>query len=134
MLLDFYLGNYRSYRNVRKFTLIASTDNTHLDNNLTTIKVPYGDKDRTINVLKSAVIYGANASGKSNLLNGIKFMKGFIFNSSKNMQRFSPFLGNQLGGCHIVSPTSGNFLSTQPLRIQYGCVTIVPYLKPHSGQ
>lgn len=90
MILDFYLGNYRSYRNVRKFTMIASTDNTHFDNNVTTIKVPYGDKDRTINVLKSAVIYGANASGKSNLLNGIKFMKEFIFNSSKDMQIDEP--------------------------------------------
>lgn len=85
MLLDFHLGNYRSYHDVREFTLIASADNAHLDSKVT-IKVPYGDKARTINVLTSAVIYGANASGKSNLLNGIKFMKRFIFDSSRNTQ------------------------------------------------
>ena len=86
MIVEFSLGNYRSYRNTRKFTMAATSDGTHSRGNVATIKMPYGQKERSSNVLKSAVIYGANASGKSNLLNAVKFMKDFIFNSSKNTQ------------------------------------------------
>lgn len=39
-----------------------------------------------LNLLKSAAIYGANASGKSNLIAAINFMKWFVLNSSKETQ------------------------------------------------
>ncbi|MFN5749762.1 MAG: AAA family ATPase, partial [Pseudanabaena sp.] len=42
------------------------------------------DKDLTL--LKTAAIYGANASGKSNLAKALGFMKWFIINSSKETQ------------------------------------------------
>ncbi len=50
-------------------------------------------------LLKTAVIYGANASGKSNLLSAILFMRWFIINSSKESQSeeeidVKPFLFN----------------------------------------
>jgi uncharacterized protein len=37
---------------------------------------------KDINLLKSAAIYGANASGKSNLVRAIFFMKSFVINSA----------------------------------------------------
>ena len=37
-------------------------------------------------LLKSAVIYGANASGKSNLVKALDFFKWFVINSSKGVQ------------------------------------------------
>ncbi|MEG4320462.1 MULTISPECIES: ATP-binding protein [unclassified Microcoleus] len=37
-------------------------------------------------MLKSAAIYGANASGKSNLVAAVNFMKWFVLNSSKETQ------------------------------------------------
>lgn len=37
-------------------------------------------------MLKSAVIYGANASGKSNLVKALDFFKWFVINSSKGVQ------------------------------------------------
>jgi AAA15 family ATPase/GTPase len=37
-------------------------------------------------ILSSAAIYGANASGKSNFLKAMSFMKQFIFNSSRESQ------------------------------------------------
>ena len=52
-----------------------------------------------IKVLKSAAIYGANASGKSNLLRGFAFMKYFVLNSFNDANKpsahsISPFLLN----------------------------------------
>jgi hypothetical protein len=42
--------------------------------------------DERLKLLKSAAIYGANASGKSNLGKALKFMRSFISNSSKDTQ------------------------------------------------
>lgn len=42
--------------------------------------------DEQLKLLKSAAIYGANASGKSNLAKAISFMKWFMINSSKETQ------------------------------------------------
>lgn len=43
-----------------------------------------------IKLLKSAAIYGANASGKSNLVQALKFMRGFVLNSSRETQSKDP--------------------------------------------
>lgn len=42
--------------------------------------------DKELNILKSAAIYGANSSGKSNLAKAMSFMRSFIINSSKETQ------------------------------------------------
>jgi uncharacterized protein len=42
--------------------------------------------DNELQVLKTAAIYGANASGKSNLAKALSFMKWFAINSSKETQ------------------------------------------------
>ncbi|MEH1918119.1 AAA family ATPase [Nostoc sp.] len=42
--------------------------------------------DNHLKLLKSAAIYGANASGKSNLAKALSFMKWFMINSSKETQ------------------------------------------------
>jgi len=54
-----------------------------------------------IKLLKTAVIYGANASGKSNIFKAMRFMKSLAINSSKESQKdeeieVSPFLLNTL--------------------------------------
>jgi len=41
---------------------------------------------KTISLLKTAAIYGANASGKSNFVNAFNFMRNFVINSSKESQ------------------------------------------------
>jgi uncharacterized protein len=42
--------------------------------------------DQELSLVKSAAIYGANASGKSNLAKALQFMKWFMVNSSKETQ------------------------------------------------
>lgn len=62
MIIDFTISNFRSIRDKQTFSMFAENPGTHLLDN---IAYPAGDK---IGVLKSAGIYGANASGKSNIL------------------------------------------------------------------
>ena len=59
MLVEFRVGNYRSFREPQAFDLVVSGDGSHAEN-----LIPCGKES----LLKAAVIYGANASGKSNFL------------------------------------------------------------------
>ena len=40
-----------------------------------------------LRILKSAVIYGANASGKSKFIDALAFMKHFVITSAKDSQK-----------------------------------------------
>ena len=79
MLLEFKVKNFLSFKDEQIFSMVAS-NLTELPENR--IEVSEGD----LYLLKSASIFGANASGKSNLLAGISFMRGFILNSVKDSQ------------------------------------------------
>lgn len=76
MLIEFKVENFLSFKNMVTLSLVASSDREHFETNT----IPMDDKLR---LLKSAVLYGANASGKSNLIKAIGFMKDFILSSSK---------------------------------------------------
>lgn len=43
-----------------------------------------------LSLLRSAAIYGANASGKSNLIRALAFMRGFVLSSAKDSQTGEP--------------------------------------------
>lgn len=69
MILEFSCSNYKSIKNKVRFSLISNSDDFY-ENTL-----GYFDKYR---ILKSAVIYGANGSGKSNFLKAVSFMKHLV--------------------------------------------------------
>jgi uncharacterized protein len=78
MLIEFSVGNYRSFKEVVTFSMVAAPifmgNSPISENNLFSAT-------KEIDLLKSAAIYGANASGKSNLVRAISFMKEFTINS-----------------------------------------------------
>ncbi len=76
MLIEFRVGNFRSFDEPQTFSLVASADTRHPDN-----CIPYGK----LNLLKSAALYGANASGKSNLIKAFRFMRMFVLQSATTM-------------------------------------------------
>ena len=76
MLLEFSVENYLSFKDRATFSMLASDDTEHEDTNVVTLS----DGKR---LLKSAVIYGANASGKSNLINAMNFMSSFVYFSQE---------------------------------------------------
>jgi uncharacterized protein len=71
MLIRFNVENFLSFNKKTEFSLIANKERRHSSH------VVKGDD---IRVLKSGVIYGANASGKSNLVKAIDFSKKVITN------------------------------------------------------
>lgn len=91
MLLEFRVGNFRSIRDVQALSLVASTDKEHADTHLEPTGI-----SKSLNALKGAVIYGANASGKTSVLMALDYMRAVVAESATfiqpgqtyNVQRF----------------------------------------------
>ena len=98
MLVQFSVENFMSFREEAVLSMWAAkirSKNKELD-----VKSTF-DTDFGMKLLKTAVIYGANASGKSNIFKAMRFMKTLVINSSKESQKdeeidVSPFLLNTL--------------------------------------
>jgi AAA15 family ATPase/GTPase len=75
MLIEFSVGNDRSFKEKVTFSMVAANlvakDKTLNENNVFEI-------DDDLKLLKSSAIYGANASGKSNLAKALHFMRWFM--------------------------------------------------------
>lgn len=80
MLVEFSAANFLSINDKITLNLLASKDNS-LDYHL--VKSPVL---KAKSLLKTSAIYGANASGKSNVLKALYFFKNFILNSHKMQQ------------------------------------------------
>jgi hypothetical protein len=80
MLIEFSVGNYRSFQGIVTFSMRAAklrAKNKQLDEEMV-----FSVKNR-LNLLKSAAIYGANASGKSNLIAALRFMQQMVLTSAQ---------------------------------------------------
>ncbi len=96
MLLSFSVSNYRSIRDKVTLSLLPVKSYKELSNNV----VDVGDKAKC---LRSAVIYGANASGKSNVLNALTGFIELIQSSSDHklndkIKLYDPFLLDNKSG------------------------------------
>ncbi|MDD4029092.1 MAG: AAA family ATPase [Caldisericia bacterium] len=82
MLLRVNIENFKSICNNKKFSMIAYTKLKKHTNHLITLK-------DNLKVLKASAIFGANASGKSNLIEAMYFAKHLITKGfpNKNMYR-----------------------------------------------
>jgi AAA15 family ATPase/GTPase len=67
MLIEFNFENFMSFKKENSFSMVAAGNKELKETNTISYK--------NINVLKAAVIYGANASGKSNFVDAIDFFK-----------------------------------------------------------
>jgi len=77
MLIEFSVTNFRSIRETQTLSMAASKyDKELVETNCT--ETPVSGLPR---LLRSAVIYGPNAAGKSNLLKALGFMKNFVLQS-----------------------------------------------------
>ncbi|NET44094.1 ATP/GTP-binding protein [Okeania sp. SIO2B3] len=83
MLIQFSVGNYLSFKKNVTLSMVATEvtaqNNSVDENNIFQV-------DDELNLLKSCAVYGANASGKSNLIKALDFMRRFVLNSSKETQ------------------------------------------------
>lgn len=81
MLIEFRVKNFRSLRDEQVLSLVAAKDNSLSDTNTLTTGIKAVPR-----ILPSAVIYGANASGKSNLIKALHYMRAVVIESATMIQ------------------------------------------------
>jgi uncharacterized protein len=99
MLIAFRARNVRSFRELIELSLLS----TRLSEKGIPRTVPWRKDGRPISVLPAAGIFGANASGKSNLLQAMEDMRGFVLHSFRQGKPGTrlptrPFLLGEDGG------------------------------------
>ncbi len=90
MLIDYRFSNFRSFKETTNLSMVAGRQTT-LNENLI--------REYDLRIIPSAVIYGANASGKSNIIMSLAVMKDLVLSGSleanlpnlKNLELF-PFI------------------------------------------
>lgn len=80
MLIRFTVQNYKSVYKPLELSFIAEPLKQHEQENLINT-----DFQKT-SLLKSLALYGANASGKTNLIKALDFMRDFVLNSAQHNQ------------------------------------------------
>lgn len=83
MLIKYVFQNFRSFKGKTQLSMEAGTQRT-LDENLI--------RENNLRILPSAVIYGANASGKSNIIMSLALMREIVLQGS--LEALSPDLNN----------------------------------------
>jgi uncharacterized protein len=81
MLIEFSVSNFRSIKDMQTLSFVATAMNEHEDTHV----FQANEKTR---LLKSVGVYGANGSGKSNLVKAIGAMLGFIKAPFDEKQKF----------------------------------------------
>lgn len=83
MLIEFTVGNFRSFGEKQTLSMVASnSDKTHLSN----IFDPALPGLKGVKLVRGAALYGANASGKSNLVKAVAFARGFVVKSFSKLK------------------------------------------------
>lgn len=86
MIVDFSFSNFRSIKDEQYFSMEAEAIKSKSDN---TFKLTLADESESreatkLRLLKSAVVYGANASGKTNFIRALNTLKYFVLNSGRS--------------------------------------------------
>lgn len=86
MLIQVSVRNFKAFKEKMTFNLTASNyDKETLEEDNVVLNPSFN-----LRVLKSAIIYGANASGKSKFIDALEFMRDFAITSSKDTQIGDP--------------------------------------------
>ena len=80
MIIQFSVENFRSIMEPATLSLVASPLK---DARVAAEDVMFDIEGMDVSLLKSAVILGANASGKSNVIKALDFFKSYIIDSFK---------------------------------------------------
>ena len=120
MIVDFTVENFRSIKDMQTLSMLATAFKEHPKN---TFLNP-NPNDKEFRLLRTAGIYGANASGKSNVLRAIETFVSFVKNSTEikvdeKIKYFDPF---KLDKNTIFAPTKFEleFINIDKIRYRYG--------------
>lgn len=117
MLIEFTVANYRSFRDPQTLSMAASSRKELLEENTFDTGIPGLPR-----LLRSAVVYGANASGKSNLIKAMRFAWSFIEASSRTQDGDEiPHYPFKLDPKSKTEPSTFEFIFiSEGVRYQYG--------------
>lgn len=87
MLLNFKLENFRSFKNETIFSMIPSSKKMHSE-----FVIKKQLENNIIKALPAAVIYGANASGKSNVILAMYLLKKIVISGTLDDKELEPYL------------------------------------------
>lgn len=118
MLIEFAVANFRSVWQRQTLSLVASADTVHARNVIS-------EPEEGLRLLRSAVIYGPNAAGKSNLCRALETLRTLVQHSVTGFQEgqplpITPFL---LSETVAKEPSEFEiiFIADDGVRYQYGC-------------
>lgn len=115
MILEFSIENYRSFKDKCTLSMVAESSKSKPDN-VFEHTMANGD---TVRLLKSAVLYGANASGKTNVLKAFWSLRSMILNlkrAGESIDYYAPFLFDVATS---ESPTNFNLSFIGPHNFKY---------------
>jgi uncharacterized protein len=118
MLVEFRVKNFRSLRDEQVLSLVASKDKSLEDTHTLSTGV-----NAVSRLLRSAVVYGANAGGKSNLIKALQYMRGVVLESATVIQPGQTFAVQafRLDGVSATQPTEFEVtFILGDVRYQYG--------------
>ncbi len=117
MLIEFSVANFRSINERQTLSMVADSARDLRATNITHSPAP-----ATPDLIRSSVIYGANAAGKSNLLAAFEFMDDFVLNSARESRAGDPIPVTPFRfGAQSERPTEFEVLIVQDgVRYQYG--------------
>lgn len=117
MIIELSVENFRSIKTRQTFSLTKSNSDELVGNTFDPNVLG------TSSLLRSAVIYGANAAGKSNFIKAVKVMREIVANSAKNTQRGDklPITHFKLCDSTVGKPTEFEVIFVaEGIKYQYG--------------
>jgi AAA15 family ATPase/GTPase len=86
MLIEFRVANFRSFWKEQTLSMVATSHDKQLVENTFDPGIVRFDR-----LLRSAMVYGPNASGKTNLLRALQFVQGLVLNSARSTTSSLPY-------------------------------------------
>ncbi|AHI18718.1 AAA family ATPase [Corynebacterium casei] len=98
MLLELTVGNYRSFREKTTFSMISSKEQKFRE------RLPRLEKRYQLSVTPIAAVFGANASGKSNLVNALSDLRKLLHDPPRSGEPL-PYRPFKLDPSSLIKPT-----------------------------
>lgn len=119
MILNISIKNFRSFKDEIVFSMVAESSKSK-ENNIFMQSLAQGESSVRLN--NSALLFGANASGKSNLFNAlfsiVKFITKTKTEAGKPIQLYQPFLFEENSKTQPVE-FSIEFINTDNIKYRY---------------
>lgn len=80
MIVEFSIKNFGSIKDRQTLSMVASKD--------VTLESYYVSKVAGVRLMKMAILYGPNASGKTTVLKALDFLRDLVVNTKKNTDKF----------------------------------------------